>query len=195
MSKSKLAEKVAAKRAQRKPAAPPAPAAIPTAPPIATDEDLRVHAEKLARQLAQERQQNAAALAAERDRAQKAIDRAKALEDAQTKATLRSSILKAATEAGAVYPEDVADLAMVRHKFALTADGKVVREDNAAIDAAATIKSLLENKPGMVRSTVAPGGGTPARAAVDGVPTKLPPARDLNERLRNWAESQAQDAG
>lgn len=195
MSKSKLAEKVAAKRAQRRPAAPPAPAAIPTAPPIATDEDLRVLAEKLSRQLAQERQQNAAALAAERDRAQKALERAKALEEAQTRATLRSSILKAATAAGAVDPEDVADLAMARHRFALTSEGKVVREDNAALDADATIKSLLETKPHLVRSTVAPGGGTPARAAVAGAPAKLPPARDLNERLRNWAAEQAQDAG
>lgn len=149
----KVREKQATARASRKPASIPVTVK-------AGDNDEFARQLEAARRKAEETQrsyaaQTAAANAA-REKLQRELDDMRA---AQKRASMRQSLVSAAKAAGAVDEEDVADLVLARHRFVASDDGKVLREDDPALDGAATTKAFLDSRPHLVRSQVSPGAG------------------------------------
>lgn len=138
----------------------PKPAAPAAAPPATSEAD-----ERWKRKLAESDAQTAklrAELEAEKRRAAAAA----AERDAER---VRTTLLRAATAAGAIEPEDVADL--VQRRVTLR-DGKVVAADDPDKSADAVVAEFLAGKPAYVRAQVATGSGAPPRAA----PAPTPPA-------------------
>lgn len=184
---SKLSQKIAEKRASRAADRKPAPA--PAAPAQQSPEELAAQVARFRRQLELAQQQSKQLLEAERARVKKAEQRAAQIEAERAAERLRASVLKSASAAGAVDPEDVTDLVLARYRLTTGPEGKIVREDDAAADLDTTVKALLESKPHLARSTVASGTGTAPQARTSG-PTAAPTKsfrESPNEALRAFA--------
>lgn len=184
---SKLAQKIAEKRANR--AADRKPAPQPAAPAQQSPEELAAQVARFRRQLELAQQQSKQLLEAERARVKKAEQRAAQIEQERAAERLRASVLKSASAAGAIDPEDVTDLVLARYRLTTGPEGKIVREDDAAADLDTTIKTLLESKPHLARSTVASGTGSAPQARTSG-PTAAPTKsfrESPNEALRAFA--------
>lgn len=157
----------------------PKPAAPAAAPPAATEAD-----ERWKRKLA-ESDAAAAKLRAELDAEKRRAAAAAAERDAER---VRTTLLRAATAAGAVEPDDVADL--VQRRVVLR-DGKVVAADDPEKSADAVVAEFLAGKPAYVRAQVATGSGAPPRAAA-APPPPAPGAHDLTTREGATAHLHAQ---
>lgn len=184
---SKLSQKIAEKRANR--AADRKPAPQPAAPAQQSPEELAAQVARFRRQLELAQQQSKQLLEAERARVKKAEQRAAQIEQERAAERLRASVLKSASAAGAIDPEDVTDLVLARYRLTTGPEGKIVREDDAAADLDTTIKTLLESKPHLARSTVASGTGSAPQARTSG-PTAAPTKsfrESPNEALRAFA--------
>lgn len=189
---SKARERMASARAAREaskstPSAPAAaPSPNPASPSTATTDPARA---RLARELDRLRTQSKQLLEAERRKVKAAEQRAAQIEQERAAERLRASVLKSASAAGAIDPEDVTDLVLARYRLTTGPEGKIVREDDAAADLDTTIKTLLESKPHLARSTVASGTGSAPQARTSG-PTAAPTKsfrESPNEALRAFA--------
>lgn len=150
-----------------------ATAATPAAPPSLSLEEAAARIARLERERERMTVQTKQLLEAERAKAKKAEAQAAKIEAERAKERLRASVLKSATALGAVDPEDVADLVLARHRFVASPEGKIVREDDATADLDTTLKTMLDGKPHLVRSTVASGTGAAPVARTAG-PTSAP---------------------
>lgn len=163
---SKAADKLREKRreaARDRAATNPSPA-----PGNLTLEEAAAKAARLERELERQRNQTKQLLESERVKAKKAEQRAAQVEADRARERLRAQVVKSAQTLGAMDPEETADLLLLRHKFAPSPDGKLVREDDATVDLDGTIKTYLEARPWAARSTVSSGAGTPPVAKTSG---------------------------
>lgn len=163
---SKAADKLREKRreaARDRAATNPSPA-----PGNLTLEEAAAKAARLERELERSRNQTKQLLEAERAKSKKAELRATQVEAERSRERLRAQVVKSAEALGAMAPDQVADLMLLRHKFATSPDGKLVREDDATVDLDGTIKSYLDANQWAARSTVASGAGTPPVAKTSG---------------------------
>lgn len=163
---SKAADKLREKRreaARDRAATNPSPA-----PGNLTLEEAAAKAVRLERELERQRNQTKQLLESERVKAKKAEQRAAQVEADRARERLRAQVVKSAQTLGAMDPEETADLLLLRHKFAPSPDGKLVREDDATVDLDGTIKTYLEARPWAARSTVSSGAGTPPVAKTSG---------------------------
>lgn len=186
----KVREKQATARASRKPATIPVTVK-------AGDSDEFARQLEASRRKAEETQRSYAAQTAAANAAREKIQRE--LDDlraAQKRSAMRASLVSAAKAAGAVDEEDAADLVLARHRFVASEDGKVIREDDPALDGAATVKAFLESKPHLVRSTVSPGAGAhrfPQPPAAGTPPPSF--AQDPTGAMRAYVNGLAQPTG
>lgn len=160
------------------------------APGNLTLEEAAAQLAKLQRENERARNQTRQLLEAERAKAKRAEQRAAQVEADRAKERLRSQVVKSAQTLGAMDPDETADLILLRHKFAPSPDGKLVREDDATIDLDGTIKTYLEARPWAARSTVASGTGTTPTAKTTG-PAGAPRKsfrEDPNAALREFVE-------
>lgn len=160
--------------------APTTPAAPSTPASAATGED----AERWRRKLA-EADARAAQLAKELDAEKRRAAAAAAERDAER---VRTTLVRAAANANAHEPEDVADLLARR---VVLRDGRIVATDDPEKDAAVVVAEFLAAKPAYVRAQVAPGSGAPPRAAAAPAPP-APAAHDT--RTREGATAAMHDA-
>jgi len=185
---SKASDKLREKRreaARDRAATNPSPA-----PGNLTLEEAAAKAARLERELERQRNQTKQLLESERVKAKKAEQRAAQVEADRARERLRAQVVKSAQTLGAMDPEETADLLLLRHKFAPSPDGKLVREDDATVDLDGTIKTYLEARPWAARSTVASGTGTTPTAKTTG-PTAAPRKsfrEDPNAALRELVE-------
>lgn len=117
--------------------------------------------------------------------------------DTDTLAALRSALVRAevmrvAEREGAVDPDTV--LALVRERYDITNDGRVIVRDDPRAQVVDDLKRFLASKPFLLRP-LAPAGGSPAPAAVQ--PPAPPPGPDFttNSGLTAFARNLAVKRG
>lgn len=178
----KLREKKAEKAREKQNAAPP--------PSNLTLEEAAAKLARMQRELERKDLQTRQLIDAERAKAKKAEARVAQIEEDRKREVLRATVAKSASLLGAIDPDDVTDLVLARHRFTTSPEGKYVREDDATADVDATIKSILDAKPHLVRGTVASGTGAKPAQRTE-APTAKPQVsfrQDPNAALRQFVE-------